>query len=165
MKRTTMIIALVLLATALAASPAFTYSFSQVGERCGDSSFGSFTAAVGFSPIKEKPYGAVEVSALFGFNRFFQGVDISLSTPLLTLSNDVFSYAFSNRVLWEPTIGFLTQYRLNGRRWMFGFFVSPFKFTDSSFSYEFLSPYFTFSPGGEKAWGIRVMKMTVFLGL
>lgn len=164
-RRITTIIILVSIVSALTASPAFTYSFSQMGEKCGDSGFGSFTAALGFSPEKEKPYGAVEISALLGFDRFFQGVDISLSTPLLALSNDVFSYAFSNRVLWEPTIGLLAQYRSSGERWMFGFLVSPFKFTDSSFSYEFLSPYFTFGLDGGRVWGIRVMKMTGFLGL
>lgn len=165
MKRTLFIIIFILAATVAAASPAVTYSFSQMGEKCGESSFGSFTVALGFSPEKEKPYGAVEVSALLGFDRFFQGVDISLSTPILTLSNDVFSYAFSNRVLWEPTIGLIAQYRSSGEMWMFGFLVSPFKFTDSSFSYEFLSPYFTFGLDGGRAWGIRVMKMTGFLGL
>ena len=160
MKRITLIAVLILLAAALGASPAFTYSFSQVGEKCGNESFGSFTAAVGFSPMKEKPYGAVEVGVLLGFDRFFRGVDMSLSTPVVTLSNDVFSYAFSNRVLWEPTVGFLAQYRTVGNRWMLGVMISPLKFTDSSFSYEFLSPYFTFGFNGEKAWGIRIMKMT-----
>ena len=165
MKKTVSIGVIILIACVLTASPAVTYSFSQMGEKCGETSFGSFTAALGFSPEKEKPYGAVEVGVLLGFDRFFQGVDISLSTPLVALSNDVFSYAFSNRVLWEPTIGVVAQYRTNGERWMFGFLVSPFKFTDSSFSYEFLSPYFTFGLNGERAWGIRVMKMTGFLGL
>ena len=165
MKRITLIAVLILLAAALGASPAFTYSFSQVGEKCGNESFGSFTAAVGFSPMKEKPYGAVEVGVLLGFDRFFRGVDMSLSTPVVTLSNDVFSYAFSNRVLWEPTVGFLAQYRTVGNRWMLGVVISPLKFTDSSFSYEFLSPYITFGFNGEKAWGIRIMKMTGLLGL
>ncbi len=165
MKKTVSIGVIILIACILTASPAVTYSFSQMGEKCGEASFGSFTAALGFSPEKEKPYGAVEVGVLLGFDRFFQGVDISLSTPLVALSNDVFSYAFSNRVLWEPTIGVVAQYRISGERWMFGFLVSPFKFTDSSFSYEFLSPYFTFGLNGERAWGIRVMKMTGFLGL
>ena len=160
MKRITLIAVLILLAAALGASPAFTYSFSQVGEKCGNESFGSFTAAVGFSPMKEKPYGAVEVGVLLGFDRFFRGVDMTLSTPVVTLSNDVFSYAFSNRVLWEPTVGFLAQYRTVGNRWMLGVIISPLKFTDSSFSYEFLSAYFTFGFNGEKAWGIRIMKMT-----
>ena len=165
MKRITLIAVLILLAAALGASPAFTYSFSQVGEKCGNESFGSFTAAVGFSPMKEKPYGAVEVGVLLGFDRFFRGVDMTLSTPVVTLSNDVFSYAFSNRVLWEPTVGFLAQYRTVGNRWMLGVMISPLKFTDSSFSYELLSPYITFGFNGEKAWGIRIMKMTGLLGL
>ncbi len=165
MKRITLITVLILLATLVSASPAFTYSFTQVGEKCGDESFGSFTAAVGFSPLKEKPYGAVEVGVLLGFDRFFQGVDFSISTPVVTLSNDVFSYAFSNSVLWEPTLGFIAQYRASGSRWMLGVLLSPLKFTDSSFSYEFLSPYFTFGFNGEKSWGIRIMKMTGLLGL
>ena len=164
MKKLALAVTFMLLAAMLAASPAFTYSFSQVGEKCNDESFGSFTAAIGFSPMKEKPYGAVEVGVLLGFDRFFQGVDMSISTPFVTLSNDVFSYAFSNRVLWEPTIGFLAQYRVSGSRWMIGVVISPLKFTDSSFSYEFLSPYITFGFNGEKAWGIRIMKMTGLLG-
>ncbi len=157
--------ALILLVPLLSASPAFTYSFSQTGEKGPDGSFGSLAAALGFSPLKEKPYCAVEAAVLLGFDRLFHGVDMSLSTPLVTLSNDIFSYAFSNRVLWEPTAGFLAQYRAEGRRWMLGFLISPLKFTDSSFSYEFLSPYFTFSFSGERAWGIRIMKITGYLGL
>ena len=153
MKRITLIAVLILLVAALGASPAFTYSFSQVGEKCGNESFGSFTAAVGFSPMKEKPYGAVEVGVLLGFDRFFRGVDMSLSTPVVTLSNDVFSYAFSNRVLWEPTVGFLAQYRIVGNRWMLGVVISPLKFTDSSFSYEFL-PLTSHSVSTERRHGV-----------
>lgn len=164
-RRITAVLCALLFLSVISASPAFTYSFSQVGEKCGDESFGSFSVALGFSPVKEKPYGAVEVSALLGFDRFFRGVDMSISTPVLTLSDPVFSYAFSNRVLWEPTVGFLTQYRTEGNRWMLGVMVSPLKFTDSSFYYEFLSPYFTFGFNGEKAWGIRIMKITGLLGL
>lgn len=164
MKRmTALILVLVLSLLTLGASSAFTYSISQVGERYGDAGFGAATLSLGFSPFKERTYGMVEVSALLGFSEFFRGFDISLSTPLVCLSNDFFSYAFSNRVLWEPTVGFLAQYRSDGGRWMLGALLSPFRFSDTSFCYEFLSPYMTMSLDGKTAWGIRVMKITAYL--
>ncbi len=164
-RRLITVLVLVLVFSSLSASSAFTYSFSQVGEKYEDGSFGAMTVAMGFSPMKERPYGMVEVSALLGFSRFFRGVDMSLSTPIVCLSGDFFSYAFSNSVLWEPTVGFLAQYRVEGDRWRLGVMLSPFKFSDTSFSYEFLSPYIAWSLDGERAWGIRIMKITAFLGV
>ncbi len=162
-RRLITVLVLVLVLSSLSATSAFTYSFSQVGEKYDDAGFGAMTLSFGFSPIKERPYGMVEVSAILGFSEFFRGVDMSISTPIVCLSNDVFSYAFSNRVLWEPTVGFLAQYRTAGQRWMLGVMISPFKFSDTNFSYEFLSPYITWSLDGERAWGIRIMKLTGFL--
>ena len=164
MKRIYVFMVLLLLSLSLFASSAFTYGFSQVGEKYENESFGAMSVTLGFAPLKEKQYGIVEVTALLGWERFFRGVDLSLSTPLFTSSNDVFSYAFSNRVLWEPSVGFLTQYRADGNRWMMGFMLSPLKFADTSFSYEFLSPYLTFNlPGGKRAYGVRIMKVSAFL--
>lgn len=162
-RRLITVLILALMLSSLSASSAFTYSFSQVGEKYEGEGMGAMTLSLGFSPMKERPYGMVEVSALLGFSEFFRGVDMSLSTPIVCLSNDVFSYAFSNRVLWEPTVGFLAQYRTAGNRWMLGVMFSPFKFSDTNFSYEFLSPYITWSLDGERAWGIRIMKITGFL--
>ncbi len=164
MKKITIVLIILFLSMSLFASSAFTYALSQVGEKYEDESFGSMSVTLGFAPLKEKQYGIVEVTALLGWNRFFRGMDLSVSTPLFTLSNDVFSYAFSNRVLWEPSVGFLTQYRMDGNRWMMGFLLSPFKFADTSFSYEFLSPYFTFGlSDGKMAYGVRIMKVSAFL--
>lgn len=164
MKKITIVLIILFLSMSLFASSAFTYALSQVGEKYEDESLGSMSVTLGFAPLKEKQYGIVEVTALLGWNRFFRGVDLSVSTPLFTSSNDVFSYAFSNRVLWEPSVGFLTQYRMDGNRWMMGFLLSPFKFADTSFSYEFLSPYFTFGlSGGKMAYGVRIMKVSAFL--
>lgn len=164
MKKITIVLILLFLSMSLFASSAFTYALSQVGEKYEDESFGSMSVTLGFAPLKEKQYGIVEVTTLLGWNRFFRGMDLSVSTPLFTLSNEVFSYAFSNRVLWEPSVGFLTQYRMDGNRWMMGFLLSPFKFADTSFSYEFLSPYFTFGLfDGKMAYGVRIMKVSAFL--
>lgn len=163
MKRITLIVVFLLLSSLLFAQSAFTYSLSQMGEKSSSTSFGSLSLSLGFAPIREKHYGLVETNVLLGWNKFFRGFDIVLSTPLFTSSRDVFSYAFSNRVLWEPTVGFMASYRQNGSMWMLGALFSPFKFADTSFSYEFLSPYVLFGFDGEKAYGVRIMKVTAFL--
>lgn len=165
MKRTVSLIIILLAASLLFSSSAFTYSFSQVGEKCSDDSFGSMTVSVGFSPIKEKQYGFIEAGVLLGWDRFFQGFDIALSTPVFISGNEVFSYAFSNSVLWEPTIGAAAQYRARENRWGIALMLSPFKFVDTSFSYELLSPYITFGFDGRKSYGIRIMKVTAFVGV
>ncbi len=153
----------ILISGLLSASSAFTYSLSQMGERSSSSSFGSLSLSVGFAPIKEKHYGLVETNVLLGWNKFFRGLDFVVSTPLFTSSDDIFSYAFSNKVLWAPTVGFMAGYREEDGKWMLGALISPFKFADTSFSYEFLSPYMLFGFDGEKAYGVRIMKVTAFL--
>lgn len=142
---------------------ALTYSFSQNGETIGEDSFGSLALGLGFSPFKEKGYLETEIISYFDFSASFRGFDLALSTPIILSSDEIFSYAFSNRVLWEPTLGVQVQYRRVGDNWLLGFFLSPLKFADTSFSYELLSPYFSFDLNGEHGWGIRVIKITAFL--
>ncbi len=163
MKRITSAIIILLISSILFASSAFTYSLSQTGEKCGDESFGTLSLSLGFAPVKEKQYGLMEIDLLLGWNRFFQGFDIVVSTPLYTSSDKVFSYAFSNRVLWEPTAGALLSYRSVREKWALGVMLSPFKFVDTQFSYEFLSPYMSFGFDGKRAYGIRIMKVTALL--
>lgn len=163
MKRITLLIVFFVVSSLLFSSSAFTYSFSQMGEKCGEKSFGSFTASVGFAPLKEKQYGYVEAGILLGWDRLFQGFDITLSCPVFISSDEVFSYAFSNRVLWEPTVGAAAQYRADGKRWGMAVMFSPLKFVDTSFSYELLSPYITFGFDGSSSFGMRIVKVTAFL--
>lgn len=165
MKRITLIVVCLLLSSLLFAQSAFTYSVSQMGEKSSSDSFGSLSLSLGFTPIKEKHYSLVETNVLLGWNKFFRGIDFVISSPLFTSSNEVFSYAFSNTVLWEPTVGFMASYRQNNGKWMLGALFSPFKFVDTSFSYEFLSPYILFGFDGEKAYGVRIMKVSAFLGV
>ncbi len=165
MKRITIFIVCLIMASLLFATPAFTYSLSQMGEKSTYNSFGSLSLSVGFAPLREKHYGLMETNVLLGWNKFFRGIDFVISTPLLSSSADIFSYAFSNKVLWEPTVGFMASYRHSGSIWMLGGVLSPFKFVDTSFSYEFLSPYVLFGFNGEKAYGVRIMKVTAFLGV
>lgn len=163
MKRITILMILIISACLLYASPAFTYSISQVGEKSGDGSFGALTLTLGFAPVKEKHFALTEINLLLGWDRFFRGVDFSLSTPLFISSAEAFSYAFSNRVLWQPSLGFTASYRESGKRWMIGALFSPLKFTDTSFSYEFFSPYVLFTFDGGLTYGIRIMKFSAFL--
>lgn len=163
MKKISIVLILLFLSGLLFASSAVTYSLSQMGEKSSFASFGSLSLSVGFAPIKEKHYGLVETNVLLGWNKFFRGFDLAVSTVLFTSSNDIFSYAFSNKVLWEPTVGFMASYRQDTTAWMLGALISPFKFVDTSFSYEFLSPYVLFGFEGEKAYGVRIMRVTAFL--
>lgn len=163
MKRITLVIVLVLFTGLLFASSAFTYSISQVGEKALEKDFGSLSLTFGFAPIKEKHFGLMETNILLGWDKFFQGVDFLISTPLYISSSEFFSYAFSNIVLWQPTVGFMVSYRDSGKQWKMGGVVSLLKFIDTQFSYEFFSPYMLFTRNGEIAYGIRIMKFSAFL--
>lgn len=164
MKKINVILILLLVSLTLSASSAFTYSFSQVGEKSAEGAFGSMSISLGFAPMKEKHYGLVEATVLLGWDKFFRGFDLAVSIPVYISSAEVFSYAFSNRVLWEPAAGILGQYRYDDSSWRAGFFISPFKFVDTNFSYEFLSPYLTFNISRWGiSYGVRVMKITAFL--
>lgn len=164
MKRIILIILLIVCSLSLFASPSLTFGFSRVGEKCVDSSFGALSFSAGLLPFgKADGRLYTELSLLVGFDKpLFRGVDCALYYPLVRVSNDFFSYAFSNTVVYEPSVALITQYRRGGLL-SFGFALSPLKFSDMSFCYELFSPYLSFSTSGEKSYGIRIIKITAFL--
>lgn len=164
MKKVVVVLILFLLFIPLFSSPSFIYSFSQTGETIEGKNMGALAVGIGFVPDKEEHFGLVELVSYYGFSSpIYKGFDIAFSTPVFVTSDSFFSYCFSNPILWEPTIGASAQYRRDSDSWAFSLLLSPFKFVDTSFSYEILSPYFSFGLNGEKGWGIRVMKITAFL--
>ena len=164
MKKVIVVLILFLVFVPIFSSPSFIYSFSQTGETIEERNMGALGVGIGFVPNKEKHYGLIELVSYYGFSSpIYKGFDIALSTPVFTTSDSFFSYCFSNPILCEPTIGGSAQYRRDLNSWNFSLLLSPFKFVDASFSYEFLSPYFSFGLNGERGWGIRVMKVTALL--
>lgn len=166
MKRIILITLLLVCSLSLFASPSPSpaFAFSRVGEKCADSSFGALSFSAGLLPFgKADGRLYTELSLLVGFDKpLFRGVDCAIYYPIIRVANDFFSYAFSNTVIYEPSVALITQYRRDGLL-SFGFALSPLKFSDMSFCYELFSPYLSFSTKGEKSYGIRIIKITAFL--
>lgn len=165
MKRIILIILLLVCSLSIFASPSPAFAFSRVGEKCVDSSsFGALSFSAGLLPFgKADGRLYTELSLLVGFDKpLFKGLDCAIYYPIIRVANDFFSYAFSNTVVYEPSVALITQYRRDGLL-SFGFALSPLKFSDMSFCYELFSPYLSFSTKGEKSYGIRIIKITAFL--
>lgn len=164
MKRVILIMLLLVCSLSLFASLSPTFALSQVGEKNVDNSFGSLSFSLGLLPYgKADGRLYTELSLLVGFDKpLFKGVDWAIYYPIIRVANDFVSYAFSNTVVYEPSVAFLSQYRRDGS-FSFGLALSPLKFSDMSFCYELFSPYFSFSTKGEKSYGIRIIKVTAFL--
>ena len=163
-KRFATILILVLLAMSLYASFGGGYSVYPIGERFGDESFGG--AAIGgyISPTGLNNKGKVEANVLLSMVRpVFRGVNLVVSTPILSTVDHPFNYVFSNVVLWQPTIGLGMEYR-RGNEVRAMVEISPFVFQDAAFMYEILSPYISFDFNGNWGWGITVMKFSASFG-
>lgn len=164
MKRIIVITLLLVCSLSLFASPSSSFALSRVGEQSVDTSFGALSFSMGLLPFgKADGRLYTELSLLVGFDKpLFRGIDLAIYYPFVRVANDFFSYAFSNTVIYEPSIALLSQYRRGGLV-SFGFSLSPLKFSDMSFCYELFSPYLSFSTTGERSYGIRVIKITAFL--
>ncbi len=152
-----------LLSLSLSASPEFGYSLSPVGVSLPSGNYGGLNAAFIFAPSGEKHYGDITLSVdLAPTDPYFEGVMLSVSTPLFRVLNHPFSWAFSNPVVWAPVLGAGVQYRL-GNEWNVFFSLSPFVFQEVHFVYELLSPFASYSITHESwGWGIYVFRFSYF---
>ena len=163
-KRFATILILVLLAMSLYASFGGGYSVYPIGERFGDESFGGAAISGYISPTGLNNKGKVEADVLLSMVRpVFRGVNLVVSTPILSTVDHPFNYFFSNKVLWQPTAGVGVQYRA-GNEWRLMAQLSPFAFQVMSFMYEILSPYVSMDFNGDFGWGITIMKFSASFG-
>ncbi len=95
---------------------------------------------------------------------FFNGVNIKISSPLFLTIKHPFSFIFPNTVYWSPRLTVGTQYRMDNE-WNLYLSLAPLSFQDTSYIYEFFSPYALYN-ANENSWGYGayIMKFTVFLG-
>ena len=163
MRKIVIALSLLMLSLPVFASPSFGYSLAPVGAATPTGHYGGLTISAIFSPAKELHTGDISVSVdLSPVSPFFEGVTMSVSSPLFILLNHPFPWIFSNQVLWAPTMMAGAQYRL-GNEWSIVFGLSPFTFQDTHFVYEFLSPYALYSFTSEKwGWGMYVMRFSYF---
>lgn len=140
------------------------YSVSPVGEKFGDEHFGGAAISAYFSPTGLRNIGRIEADLLLAMESpVFRGVNLTVSTPVFQTVNHPFNYVFSNRVLWQPTIGAGMQYR-GEKTFRAMVEISPFVFQDAAFMYEILSPYVSFDFDGNLGWGITIMKFSASFG-
>lgn len=164
MKRILVLLSVLLVSLSLFASVGAGYSLSPVGEKFGDEHFGGASLSFYFSPTGLRNIGKVEADLLFSMKGdFFKGVNLTLSSPLFQSVSHPFNYIFSNKVLWQPTLGVGAEYRV-GEEIRMMVEISPFVFQDAAFMYEILSPYFSLDRNGEWGWGITIMKFSASYG-
>ena len=164
MKKIISLILTFLLAFSLYAGIGGVYSVSLLGETFGDEHFGGAALSGYFSPTGLRNIGKIEADLLLSMKSpVFRGVNLTLSTPVYQTVDHPFNYVFSNRVLWQPTIGVGVQYR-NNNNFRAMVEISPFVFQDAAFMYEILSPYVSFDFKGNYGWGITIMKFSASFG-
>ena len=164
MKKIVCLILSVFLTLSLWAGIGGGYSISPVGEKFGDENFGGAAISGYFSPTGLKNIGKIEGDILFSMKSpVFRGVNLTISTPIYQTVDHPFNYFFSNKVLWQPTVGVGVQYRA-GNEWRLMAQLSPFAFQDMSFMYEILSPYVSMDFNGDFGWGITIMKFSASFG-
>lgn len=164
MKKIICLFSVLLISLTLFAAIGGGYSISPVGEKFGEESFGGASLSFYFSPTGLRNIGKVEADVLLSLDKsVFRGVNLTLSSPLFQTVSHPFNYAFSNKVLWQPTLAVGTQYRVGNELRML-VSLSPFVFQDAAFMYEILSPYFFFDKNGNWGWGITIMKFSASFG-
>ncbi len=147
----------------LHSSPSFGYSLSPLGASTPSGSYGGLSASLILSPDKDLHIGDIRVQVdLSPTKPFFEGVSAWASSPVFSLLDHPFGWAFSNPVLWTPTLSAGIQYRLGGEWSIVGGFA-PLAFQDTHFVYELLSPYILWSiSDGTLGWGLYVMRFSYF---
>ena len=163
MKRFIILLMLLPLALSLPAAPTAGYSLAPVGVSLPSGSYGGLTCSVIFSPAGEKHFGDVSLSVdLAPTAPYFEGVALTLSTPVFRSIGHPFDWAFNNKTVWAPVLSAGVQYRL-GDEWNVVMGLAPFSFQSTHFVYEFLSPLAFYSVTcSEWGWGIYIMRFSYF---
>ena len=96
------------------------------------------------------------------FDKFFEGVSMTFSSPVFRLLRHPFSWVFTNSVLWAPVFTAGVQYRL-GNEWNMIVGFAPLAFQDTHFVYEFFSPFAIYSiEADEWGWGCYILRFSYF---
>ena len=165
MRKAILILLLLLSISALPAAPSFGYSLSPVGVSFPSSSYGALSLSAVLAPTGDVHAGDITLSVdLSPVKPFFEGVSLLISMPVFRLLDHPFDWAFTNSVIWAPSISAGVQYRL-GNEWNVLMGFSPLSFQDTAFIYEFLSPFAAYSYSGEDSgwgWGMYVMRFAYF---
>lgn len=161
MKKIAFITTLLLLSSALFSAPRFGYSVSGKGATL-DHDYGGVSIGAVFEPFS---YGIcrMEASTTIGFDSLngfcLSSFDVGLSTPLFRILSP-FDFLFVNKALWAPTLkGMATWNSSFDLEWAFS--LSLLHFEDSSFRYDFLSPFLLVNKSFDKfGYGFDVLKIS-----
>ena len=166
MKRIAAALLLLLPLCSLSAGPALGYSLAPVGEMNADGSYGALDIALFFSFDSDLHAGDIEVSAdISPYGRWFQGVNMRLSTPVFATADHPFNVLFPNTVLWTPKVSVGASFRMNDD-WSVNIGIAPFAFQDIDYIFEFFSPYVLYSVTRQSwGWGMYILRFSYFFGL
>lgn len=151
-KKTLLILSILLISSSLYAVTTG-YTIAPVGEKpANGDSFGAMSFSYILSPTEDRHIGDIEAEALLSIEApYLMGVNLKVSSPLFATVNHPFGFLFANATLWAPKLSAGVQYRINdGVDLYLG--LAPFNFQDTSFVYEFLSPYALYDLE-DKSWG------------
>lgn len=163
MKKFSLVLIILLFSSSLFAL-SFGYTLDGYGESTFSDSTGGLKVSLALSFDKDRHIGDLGADVVFGFNsQFFEGVDLHISSPLTLTADHIFKNFFINKVYWAPSVKVGSSWRMgdDGVRVLFS--LLPFRFIDTHFIYEFLSPYILIRNGIE-GWGFTIMKFTAFIG-
>lgn len=142
----------------------FGYSIAPVGERSpfGDS-YGAVSLSCIASPSKDSHIGDIEAEAKISFRSpVFQSLGLRVSAPLFLTAKNPFSFLFANATLYSVKASLGAQYNTDGGFSLY-MSISPFNFQDTSYVYEFLSPYALYDiKDGEWGYGAYIMRFIYF---
>ena len=163
MRRKAMILLLLAASLAVQAAPSVGYSLAPVGSYMPSRSYGALTVSVIFSPDRDMHVGDIEIAAdISPVHPFFEGALLRLSTPMFQTTEHAFGWMFPNTMLWAPSVNAGVRYRLYDE-WDVIAGIAPFLFRDNQFSYEFFSPYVSYSVTEESwGWGMYVLRFSYF---
>ena len=159
-----LIVIILFLSMALSASPTVGYSLAPVGVSLPSGNYGGLNVAFIFAPAGEKHFADIALSVeLAPTHPYFEGVMLSLSTPLFRLLDHPFNWAFSNPTMWAPVVSAGVQYRI-GNEWNARIGLSPLSFQSVNFVYELISPFASYSiTAKDWGWGIYIFRFSYFM--
>ena len=123
-----LIVIILFLSMALGASPTVGYSLAPVGVSLPSGNYGGLNAAFIFAPAGEKHFADITLSVeLAPTHPYFEGVMLSLSTPLFRFLDHPFNWAFSNPTMWALLSPF-ASYSITAKDWGWGIYIFRFSY-------------------------------------
>jgi len=112
--------------------------------------------------ISERGYGMVVAGAGVGFSNDELGLSelyVGISTNTFRTIHHPFGFMFFNKTLWSPNVAFHVFWD-RGMDVCYRIRFSPLHFEDTSFTYEFLTPFVYFDDSFEySGWGVELLRM------